>query len=126
MNGFLLDTHAALWWLMDSPRLSTAARAVIGDPDSTLLVSAVSAYEVAYKQGLGKLPADVPEIEHALRQQGIGTLSVTMAHMAAAGRLPGPHRDPWDRIIMAQAVAEGLTVITVDPVFAAYGVPCLR
>lgn len=126
MNRLLLGTHAALWWLMDSPRLSVAARSVIGDPDNLFLVSAASAYEVAYKQCLGKLPANVPELEGALRRQGIGALPVTMAHMAAAGRLPGPHRDPWDRIIMAQAIAEGLTVVTVDPVFAAYGVPCLK
>lgn len=125
MNRLLLDTHAALWWLMDSPRLSVGARSAIGDPENLVLVSAASAYEVSYKQRLGKLPADVPDLEGALRQQGIGALPVTMVHMAAAGRLPGPHRDPWDRIIMAQAIAEGLTVITADPVFAAYGVPCL-
>lgn len=125
MQSLLLDTHAVLWWLTDNPRLSARAREAIGDPAAAVFTSAASGYEVTYKQGLGKLPHDLPDLAAALAQQGIVALSVTLPHMVAAGRLPKPHRDPWDRIIMAQALVEGFTVVTVDPVFTEYGVPVL-
>jgi PIN domain nuclease of toxin-antitoxin system len=121
----LLDTHAVLWWLLGSDRLSPTARDAISVPAATIYVSAASGYEIVYKQGLGKLPADLPDLEPALRSQRFQVLPVTLGHMTVAARLPKPHRDPWDRIIMAQALAEGLTVVTIDPVFGDYGVPVL-
>lgn len=126
MTGLLLDTHALIWFLTGNPRLSPDARAAIEDPDTLVLASAASGYEIANKTRLGKLafPA-VEELPAILRKARIAVHPVALAHASAAGRLPGPHRDPWDRILMAQALADGLTVVTLDPVFAEYGVPVL-
>jgi PIN domain nuclease of toxin-antitoxin system len=120
----LLDTHALIWWIIDSPKLSQAARTAIAEPRNAVLASVVSGYEIAYKQRLGKLPAEIPEdLPSAMRDARIRTQQLTLDHALAAGRLPGPHRDPWDRLIMAQAMAGGLTVVTTDPVFRHYGLP---
>ena len=120
----LLDTHALIWWLVDSPRLSQAARTAIAEPRNAVLASVVSGYEIAYKQRLGKLPAEIAEdLPRALRDARVRSRELTLGDTIAAGRLPGPHRDPWDRLIIAQAMGEGLTVVTIDPVFRDYGVP---
>ena len=120
----LLDTHALIWWIIDSPQLSQAARTAIAEPRNAVLASVVSGYEIAYKQRLGKLPAGIPEdLPSALRDARIRTQQLSLEHTIAAGQLPGPHRDPWDRMIMAQAMAGGLTVVTMDSVFRDYGVP---
>ena len=88
-----------------------------------MIASVVSGYEIAYKQRLGKLPAEIPEdLPSAMRDARIRTQQLTLDHALAAGQLPGPHRDPWDRLIMAQAMAGGLTVVTTDSVFRNYGV----
>jgi len=121
----LLDTHALLWWLAQSRRLSETARAAIADPDNELSVSAASAYEIGYKQAHGRLPPSPEPVARSLRRQGIELLPITFDHAAAAAGLPGPHRDPWDRIIMAHALAERCHVVTIDAVFAAYGIPVL-
>ena len=121
----LLDTHALLWWLIDDPQLSAAARNAIGSLGNDVLVSACSAYEIAFKQRLGRLP-NFPEILlDRVRRERIGTLLISFEHAVAAAALPGPHRDPWDRIMMAQALAEDCHVVTVDRVFADYKVPVL-
>lgn len=121
----LLDTHAILWWLMDDPRLSRAAVTVLDDATNELFVSSVAAYEIAYKQGSGRL-APLPEgLSRRLQRAGITVLPLSFDHALAAAALPGPHRDPWDRIMMAQAQAEDLTVVTIDHVFGTYGVPVL-
>jgi PIN domain nuclease of toxin-antitoxin system len=105
----LLDTHALIWWLTDNHRLSTPARAAIADPD---------------KQRLGRLSGRIAQdLPNALREARIPVHALTLAHTIAAGLLPGPHRDPWDRLIMAQALTDDLTVITVDPVFQDYALP---
>jgi PIN domain nuclease of toxin-antitoxin system len=120
----LLDTHALIWWIIDSPRLSQAARSAIAEPRNAVLASVVSGYEIAYKQRLGKLPAEIPaDLPSALRDARIRTQQLSLDHAIAAGQLPGPHRDPWDRLIIAQAMAGGLTVVTTDAVFRDYGVP---
>jgi PIN domain nuclease of toxin-antitoxin system len=120
----LLDTHALIWWIVDSPKLSQPARIAIAEPRNTVLASVVSGYEIAYKQRLGRLPAEIPEdLPRALRDARIRTQQLTLDHTIAAGQLPGPHRDPWDRLIIAQVMAGGLTVVTVDAVFRDYGVP---
>jgi PIN domain nuclease of toxin-antitoxin system len=120
----LLDTHALIWWLTDNPRLSAPARAAIADPDNAVFASAVSGYEIANKQRLGKLPGKLAEIlPKALRRARLAAQGLTLDHMIAAGSLPGPHRDPWDRLLIAQAMADGFTVVSLDPVFADYGVP---
>jgi PIN domain nuclease of toxin-antitoxin system len=120
---FLLDTHALIWWLADHPRLS---RAAITDPDNVTFASAASGYEIASKQRLGKLFGKIAQdLPSALRQARIPVLGLSLEHTVAAGLLPGPHRDPWDRLIMAQALVEDLTIVTIDPVFEDYAVPIL-
>jgi PIN domain nuclease of toxin-antitoxin system len=122
----LLDTHALLWWLVDSPSLSTRARDAISDPDNEVWASAVSGYELANKQRLGKLkPPLTEELIPMVRRAGLPVLPVTLEHAVAAASMPGPHRDPWDRLLMAQARLDQLTVVTVDPAFPDYGVATL-
>ena len=122
----LLDTHALLWWLVDSPSLSTRARDAISDPDNEVWASAVSGYELANKQRLGKLkPPLTEELILMVRRAGLPVLPVTLEHAVAAASMPGPHRDPWDRLLMAQARLDHLTVVTVDPAFLDYGVATL-
>lgn len=120
----LLDTHALIWWLTDNPRLSEAARGVIADPGNQVFASAASGYEIANKQRQGKLTMQIAEdLPTALRQATIPVHRLTLKHTIAAGLLPGPHRDPWDRLIMAQAQVDGLAIVSVDPVFRDYGLP---
>ena len=123
-SGILLDTHALIWWLFDDPKLSPAPREAVCDPRHEILVSSVSAWEVATKHRLGKLPeaGDLPDrFQHYVATARFRELPVTIAHALAAGRLPGPHKDPFDRMLIAQALGERLSVVTVDPVFASYG-----
>jgi PIN domain nuclease of toxin-antitoxin system len=121
----LLDTHALLWWLTDNPRLSQAADAAIAEPGNDIYVSACVGYEILYKQRAGRLPPLPESLSRRLRREGIAVIPVSLDHALAAAALPGPHRDPWDRIMMAQAVQENLTVVTVDRVFSEYGVATL-
>lgn len=121
----LLDTHALLWWLFDDPQLSRDARDVIKDPDSTVLVSSASGWEIATKYRLGRLPeaAEAAENLPALLRRGrLGTLPITLEHSLLAGSLPGPHRDPFDRMLIAQSQVENLPVITMDSAFEPYDV----
>jgi len=121
----LLDTHALLWWLDGDRRLSRRARTLIGTDDNAVLVSAASAWEISTKVRLGKLPgatevtAELPAI---LRQQGFEPLPIAIAHALRAGNLPGPYRDPFDRILIAQAQAEDLELVSNERVFDTYGV----
>lgn len=122
----LLDTHALYWFLTGHERLSAKARKAICDPDNEVFASAASGYELALKARRGRLDqVVVRELAAMLRAARLGVLPVSFAHGVEAGRLPEPHRDPWDRILMAQAQAERLTVVTIDPVFADYGAPTL-
>jgi PIN domain nuclease of toxin-antitoxin system len=121
----LIDTHGLVWWLNDSRRLSAAARAAIRDPDNDLFVSAIVAYEIAYKEKSGRMPLIAVNLPRQLHRERIEVLPISLDHALMAAALPGPHRDPWDRIMIAQARAESLTVVTVDHVFVDYGVPVL-
>lgn len=125
----LLDTRALLWALLDPDRLRQAARAAIVDPTNDVYVSAVSALEVAVKVRDGKLPvrADVgawlpPEME----KNRFLSLAVTLKHAARVEHLPLHHRDPFDRLLVAQAVTERLTLVTADAKVALYDVPVIR
>jgi PIN domain nuclease of toxin-antitoxin system len=119
----LLDTHALIWFLSGNSRLSSAARAAIEDSENIILASAVSGYEIAYKRRQGRLPAEISrELPQALRKASISAHPITLEAAIEAGELPGPHRDPWDRLLIAQARLEGLSVVSVDPVFRQYGV----
>lgn len=120
----LLDTHALIWWLFDDPKLPSPARDAIRNPRHEILVSSVSAWEVATKHRLGKLPeaGDLPErFEHYLSAARFRELPVAISHALAAGRLPGPHKDPFDRMLIAQALGERIDIVTGDNVFADYG-----
>jgi PIN domain nuclease of toxin-antitoxin system len=119
----LLDTHVVIWWLADDPALSDEIKAMIDDePD--VCVSAATIWEVAIKQSAGKLmaPADLPE---RIRDSGFTELPVRFEHAIAAGRLPVIHRDPFDRMLVAQAGCAGLTLLTRDPTIRKYDVPIL-
>jgi len=120
----LLDTHALLWWFFDDPRLSSAAREVIGDPASVVFVSAVSVWEIAIKRAMGKLeaPDDVPE---RIDDAGFERLPVGFDHAEQVGTLPLHHGDPFDRLLIAQALVEGATLVTSDRRIQAYDVPRL-
>ena len=121
----LLDTHALLWWLLDDPRLSRPAVAAIDSPDSRALVSAVSVFEIATKHRLGKLPlplAMAADIAGAVEEQGFETLPLDPRTAEQAGRLPGPHRDPFDRLLIAQAMGGDLVLISNEVAFDRYGV----
>ncbi len=122
----LLDTHAVIWAGLRSVRLSPMARDVISDPDTVRLVSAVSAYEIEYKRAfdkdLGRLPTDLGDLRDLLV---FDWLSLDIAHAICAARLPLLHRDPWDRMLVAQALIEDLTIVSRDPALAAYGVSVL-
>ena len=122
----LLDTHALVWWLTNNPRLSAAARSAVAAPSNSVYVSSCSGYEIAYKHQRGRFAVALPyPLGELVRRQRFTGLPITVEHAEAAGRLPGPHRDPWDRLLIAQAQIEALTIVTVDPVFASYGVPVL-
>jgi len=118
----LLDTHALLWWFFDDPRLGTAAREVMADPASVVFVSAVSVWEIAIKQAVGKLsaPDDVPD---RIDDAGFERLPVGFDHAERAGALPLHHGDPFDRLLIAQALVEGATLVTSDRRMEAYDVP---
>ena len=121
----LLDTHAFLWWVADSARLSGAARRVIDDEGNTIFVSAVSAWEIATKHRIGKLPqaeAVALDVTGSIAGQGFEALAITVDDAERAGRLPGPHRDPFDRVLIAQAQARDLAVVSVDRALDGYGV----
>lgn len=120
----LLDTHALLWWLEDSAQLSTEARDAIADGANEIAVSAASAWEMAIKQAAGKLR--VPEaLNDALATSGFAALPITIEHALKAAALEPHHRDPFDRMLVGQALVEGLTIVTRDPRFHPYGVPIL-
>jgi len=121
----LLDTSALLLALAEPERLAPEARAAIEDHSSTPIVSAASIWEIAIKRSLGKLAAP-DEILAAVRGAGFETLDITPEHAERAGDLPPHHRDPFDRMLVAQALLEGCTLLTRDDALAPYEVPLLR
>jgi PIN domain nuclease of toxin-antitoxin system len=121
----LLDTHAFLWWLDGDRRLSTKARGQIADEANAVLVSAASAWEITTKARVGKLPGamDVAaDVLGCIGNQGFVPLDITVLHAQRAGGLAGDHRDPFDRMLIAQAQLEDVAIISDDRVFDEYGV----
>ena len=110
----LLDTHIMLWCLEDSPRLTARARDLVTDPSNDVLVSAASLWEVAIKHALGRLQLDLATLEPGLRKTGFEQLDITGSHALAVAHLPEHHRDPFDRLLAAQSIAEGLRLVTHD------------
>lgn len=121
MQRLLLDTHAFLWWISDNPQLGEKARAAIADARNDIYVSAVSGWEIAIKKSIGKITCP-DNLDSTVEDSGFLHLPITFFHGEQAGRLPPYHKDPFDRMLIAQAQAEGLTIITGDPHIPMYGV----
>lgn len=115
----LLDTQIFIWIIKDSPRLSKAARTLISDA-SEIHVSAASIWEIAIKAGLGKIQADPKRVAEAIEQSGFSELPITAQHAAGVQQLPDHHRDPFDRLLVAQALAEPLRLVSSDSQLAKY------
>lgn len=123
--NFLLDTHVLLWWLDDAPDLSDEARELIKNKEDLVFVSAATIWEIRIKQGLGKLA--VPDsFMSVLMKQAFEFLPITIHHADAIKDLPTLHRDSFDRILIAQAICEDLTIITQDSIFPQYPVAVIR
>jgi PIN domain nuclease of toxin-antitoxin system len=124
----LLDTHLLLWTANESSRLSSTARKLINDLDNELLFSAASLWEIAIKSSLGRddFRVDARVLRRGLLDNGYSNLAITGEHAVAIDSLPPVHRDPFDRILVAQATVEGITLLTVDPLVAKYPGPILK
>lgn len=124
----LLDTHVFLWYITADPKLPATFRAATQDPANEVYLSVASVWETVIKHQLGKLPLPGPPAEYLPRQReahGIASLAVDEGAMSHLAALPPLHRDPFDRLLVAQALQHGLTVVTVDPDVTAYRVPLL-
>jgi PIN domain nuclease of toxin-antitoxin system len=117
----LLDTNAFLWWRTEAPQLPTRVSNQIRDPDNAIVVSIASFWEIAIKRGLGKLRF-FEDFGQVMADEGFDLLNVTFAHLRVLGDLPQHHRDPFDRLLISQSLAERIPVATSDPAFAAYSV----
>ncbi len=121
----LLDTHALIWWLAGDTALTAPARAAIGAGRNQVFVSAASAWEIATKHRLGRLPGAAllaTEMADILADQDFAELAITVRHGQIAGALAGAHRDPFDRMLIAQALAENMTLVSNEAVFDGFGV----
>ncbi len=126
--NLLIDTHVLLWWLADDRRLGRGAAAAIAEPRNIVWVSAASAWEIAIKAALGRLDLGEPPEEclpREIEDGGMRPLPITVPHALAVRTLPHHHADPFDRLLIAQAVVDGLQIVTADSAFTAYGVALL-
>ena len=124
MRRFLLDTHTFLWWLADDPRLGGDARSAIADNRNPVFVSAAMGWEITIKKALGKIEAP-DNLDAVVEEEGFEHLPITFYHAEQAGVLPNHHKDPFDRMLVAQAQAEGLVIVTADHIIPQYGVRTL-
>ena len=120
----LLDTHAFLWWSGADPALGPRARAAVADHDNIVFVSAATAWEIATKRASGKLDAPA-EIADWVRREGFAEMAIEIDHAVLSAELPRHHRDPFDRLLIAQASIEELTLVTADAEIMKYGVETL-
>lgn len=121
----LLDTHALIWFVEGSDKIRSSVRAAIEDPSNVVFVSAVSAMEVTTKVRLGKLPsakALADSFEAQMLMRGFELLAIEVAHAERAGSMPGEHRDPFDRLLIAQALVENLVLVSNEKIFDGFGV----
>jgi PIN domain nuclease of toxin-antitoxin system len=119
--SLLLDTHVFLWWIGEPSRLPGEVTTAIADPGTLVYVSAASAWEISIKRALGRLDLRDEEFRHGMQESGFTELPVTAAHGLAAGALPQHHRDPFDRMLVAQAAIEGMRLVTHERAMARYG-----
>ena len=125
MERLLLDTHAFLWWISDDSLLQRAAHAAIANPRNQIFVSALTAWEITFKRLRGQM--DAPDnLASMVDEKGFTHLPLTFHHAELAARLPQHHKDPFDRFLIAQAQAEGLTVVTRDAHLPRYGIRTIR
>jgi PIN domain nuclease of toxin-antitoxin system len=124
MSRFLLDSHVLLWWLDGADRLAEPAMAAISEGDNDVIVSVATIWELTIKQASGKLRID-GDLRQQLREQWFDELPITGRHAAEVEALPPHHRDPFDRLLIAQARCEGLTIVTADQTMNDYDVPVL-
>lgn len=121
----LLDTHTLLWWLTKNPSLSSHAQSLLEDKGHTILVSAASAWEMATKVRLGRLDVAAEVVQNFLwyvERERFQPMPVSVEHGVRAGLLPGPHKDPFDRMLIAQAIAENIPIVSNDRALDGYGV----
>ena len=121
----LLDSHTMLWFFWDDPKLSTSAKTLIEDPDNRKLVSIATCWEIAIKTGLGKLTLGEPSrsfLNREIPRNNFELLSISLGHATSVEGLAQHHKDPFDRLIIAQAIAEGIPIISSDSAFDAYPV----
>jgi PIN domain nuclease of toxin-antitoxin system len=121
----LLDTHTLIWWYLDRDELSPTAAAVLRDEANVAMVSAASIFEIAVKHRIGKLPQVaelINDLDALLEDQMFGALPITIQHARTAGLLAGQHRDPFDRMLAAQAIVENLVLISNDAALDQFGV----
>lgn len=123
--NLLLDTHALIWALSAPQRLPRPVAQALADPDNGVHVSAASTWEIAIKSALGKVEADLDEVSGGIRDTGFIELPVRIRDTIRLRALPAHHRDPFDRVLIAQALEQGFTVVTRDPAFRAYDVRIL-
>ncbi len=121
----LVDTQIALWWLSNDERLSPRSRDLISSGETSAYFSVGSLWEIAIKNGQGKLEANATMVARWLKEWGVEILPIALPHLAVLEQLPAHHRDPFDRLILAQALSEGMTVLTSDDKMTIYGVPCI-
>jgi len=124
MKRLLLDTHTFLWWVADSKSLSRRSRAAIADPANECWLSVASVWEMAIKVSLGKLKLPQPVTRFVSEQSALNTfrpLAIELGHASAVAELPFHHRDPFDRLLAAQALAEKMSIVSADEAFDAYG-----
>jgi PIN domain nuclease of toxin-antitoxin system len=124
----LFDTHVLPWAAGQPQRLSGSARALIGDPQNELLFSSANLWEIVIKHALGRedFRVDVRLLRRRLLANGYDELAITGEHVLVVGSLPSIHKDPFDRLLLAQAIAEGITLLTADPIVAQYPAPVRR
>lgn len=118
----LLDTHALLWWAADDKRLKRAERDAIKNEDAIVWVSAASIWEISTKRSLGRIELDADDLEHELARSNFLELPIAWRHAENAGSLPRHHDDPFDRMLIAQAQAEQLVLVSYDPAFRDYDI----
>ena len=121
----LLDTHVILWWLADDRRLKESERRAIASADALVYVSAITLWEIAIKRSLGRLDLDLEELDLELQDSGMIELAIKWRHAKTTAALPHHHEDPFDRMLVAQAQTEGLTIVSYDKAFKAYDVTLL-
>lgn len=119
MQRCLLDTHTLLWWLSDDPQLGERCRHLISDPRNQIFVSAASTWEISIKIALGQLEAPA-DMDSVVEDEGFSKLPISLYHGQLAGQLPSIHRNPFDRMLIAQAQSEGLILITADEMIPQY------